>query len=389
MLALKSRFPESYGYLTSPLAVSPILLSLIFLFLYRHAASPDPFAFFFLLLTGLSFLFLLRLPRWVYYLYLLVSVIAVVAHMVFNISARSGIDDGSDRDEAVEIAALAFLRGENPWDGQTDLNLAITTGPSSILLAIPFVTLTGHINLLTFIFWIGFAASLLWGDVRRQNNTLLLLLVLFMFPETEFVTVLTWSLEELYYPLLLFLAAWWMTGRRWYFAVGLLLAFVVLVRLSYVFAVAGFLLWFTFQTDSPLKPLLKVGAGVAAGAIGILLPFALVGGQNFWARNFLTIALGAASGGGAENVLFNQIQAVGELIPGPARVIYTAGVIGLILVVAAFLARHLRLSHPFWHVSLGALLAHTILFSPGNQADYILTIVIPTFFAVAFSETPA
>ncbi|MEK7325423.1 MAG: hypothetical protein AAB217_09240, partial [Chloroflexota bacterium] len=247
----------------------------------------------------------------------------------------------------------------------------------------------GHINLLTFVFWIGFAASLVWGDVRRQNNTLLLLLVLFMFPETEFVTVLTWSLEELYYPLLLFLAAWWMTGRRWYFAVGLLLAFVVLVRLSYVFAVAGFLLWYAFQADSPLKPLLKMGAGVVAGAVGILLPFALVGGQNFWARNFLTIALGAAGGGGAENVLFNQIQELGRLIPGPARIVYTAGVIGLILVAAAFLARRLRLSHPFWHVALGALLAHTLLFNSGTRADYILPIVLPTFFAVAFSETPA
>ncbi len=69
-----------------------------------------------------------------------VTVILLVLYPLAN-SGRLG--PGSDRDEALDQATTSLLRGEYPYYQVTYLNNPITPLPGALLLAAPFVALTG------------------------------------------------------------------------------------------------------------------------------------------------------------------------------------------------------------------------------------------------------
>jgi hypothetical protein len=376
------------SYLKARYSCSPLVLGFILLFLYRYAWTPNPHASAFILLAGLAALLLFRFPRWTYYVYAFGAMAIIAAYYVFHV-ANGRDNPNSDRDEAVVIACSALLRGENPWNHLTGLNNPLTTGPSSILIAIPSVALTKHVNVLAFAFWICFFGVLLIGDIVRRNDSFLLLFVLFMFPDTGFGYTMFWANEELYYPLLLFPLSLWMSKRHWFFGCGLLLSIIILGRLSYVFGVAGFMLWFICSTSNPIRPLLRMGLGLLVGMSCILAPFLIIGGQEFIERNFLYNALAIRSTATWSNPVFRVIADVTALA-GDKWTSALGSVLALVILSTVTVTmRTTGTRHPFWHVALGGFLAHTIVFAPGTDYlnCYILTIMIPAFLGIAFSES--
>jgi hypothetical protein len=113
---------------------------------------------------------LLGLPRFVLYVGILILLIAHVFFYTQEIS-RYDQDEYSTRDDAAEMTTRAFLQGKNPWNHVSELGVSATTGPASILLAIPFVAAFGEINWMSFLFWVLMFAVLLIGDIREENDS--------------------------------------------------------------------------------------------------------------------------------------------------------------------------------------------------------------------------
>ncbi len=356
---------------------------MLFLLLVRFAYEPPPENALFSYLIALSALLVLRLPRWGIYGVLALSFIVMAGVIVFGIS-NGAVDATSDRDEGVEIAAAALLGGDNAWNERTMLDGEIATGPTSILLAIPSVALTGTVNPLTYVFWLCMLAILLYGDAQKRNGSFLLLFLLFLMPETLFLHTMNWSLEELYYPTLLFPVLWWTARRRLDLVTGVIAASILLVRPSYAFPLIGFVLWSLLHQKSSWISLLKMGVSTAAATVVILLPFLFVGGADFFKHNFWRHAVARHGFGATHNVVLDQIATWRALFPD-SRLFDLFVIAGLLGIVSVIL-RRIPLRHPFWHMALGALLAHTIAFTPKHPKDYMLTVVIPAFFAVAFRD---
>lgn len=92
-----------------------------------------------------------KLPRIVYYL--AISIVLIIHLFYFTqIISNLNQDQYSSRDDAVELTTKAFISGENPWNNVPELDVPATTGPASILFALPTVLLFGKINYLTFVF---------------------------------------------------------------------------------------------------------------------------------------------------------------------------------------------------------------------------------------------
>ena len=231
--------PESSEYLQAPVAHAGLAALLLSVAVYGIAtdAHPYPYAGYVALLAAAILLaFLLQRPRWIVYGLLLTALcIRVIAFV--HIVANRAQDKVSTRDAAVEMTAQALMRGENAWN--VDLGVEVTTGPTSILLALPFVSLFGQINWLSFLFWAVLLGVLLGLDTYYRNNswpTLALMILLGLF---DIEHTMYWSLEELYYPVLYLALAYLLTTReRWGWA-GALLAASILSRPSYCFLVLG------------------------------------------------------------------------------------------------------------------------------------------------------
>ncbi|MCX7009537.1 MAG: hypothetical protein NTY53_20215 [Kiritimatiellaeota bacterium] len=204
---LRSRFPAHAAYLETAAQLTPLCALLMLLYAFDHLKATGPDG---VILTGLlavAAMHLLRLPRWFTYVLVASGLLCFFCYHVF-VDAQGPQDAFSDRNEAVENAARAMLQGTNPWNARSVLGLPITTGPSSILLAVPSVKLTGRINLLTFSFWALFLGLLLAGDLLRRNGSFVLLGLLVLLPWTGVLHTLHWSLDELYYAVILLPVLW-------------------------------------------------------------------------------------------------------------------------------------------------------------------------------------
>jgi hypothetical protein len=327
-----------------------------------------------------------RPPRGLFYA--LVALVLLV-HVFFYTQRISRLDqDGiSNRDDAVELTAQALLRLENPWSNVPELGMRATSGPASILFAVPFVLVFNDINWLAALFWLLLFLFLLWGDLTRRNHTFPLLVLLFVLGFLGFTHTLFWSLEELYFPFLFIALGYICTTRGRLYLTGAFLGAAVMFRLNYAFIVLGYLVWYYLNINNSWKHQLKMIAGMGIAVVLILAPFVLVGGQEFWTENAIVYALNMS--GNSEwpsvNIFFRGLNFLTRQIGEGAMRFVKLGLVVALQVFFSFQLRRLR--QPFFHLTLAAFLALTIAwFPPHVPKDYQLFIVIPAFMAVAYTS---
>jgi hypothetical protein len=366
-----------------------LVLSLIDISVTRKSAYNGlPDSYFSLLIYGVGLCLItliFRLPRWTFY----ISVFLILAlHLYFftQVLAKGDQDDISIRDDAVELTTQAFLRGENPWNHVPQLDVGATTGPAGILLAIPLVLAFGEINWLAFFFWILFFLILLAGDLQTRNSAFPVLALIFVIGVGGFNHTLFWSLDELYFAMLIFPLAWWSVTRQHDILTGILLALPPLFRINYAFLLMGFILWFLFKEGVQLRRLAKMALGAFVTAGIILLPFLLVGGKEFLQSNPLTMSFAfiKTSIWPANNVFFRFLNYLSRNLGSMPMQVIKLGLTTIVMLVIAGLFR--KSPHPFWHLAAAGLLAHTIVWFSRPALDYQLMFIAPAFMAVAFTS---
>jgi hypothetical protein len=326
---------------------------------------------------------LFKLPRIVYYL--AISLVLII-HLFYFTQFISNLDQDqfSTRDDAVELSTRALINGENPWNNVPDLDVPATTGPASILFALPSVLIFGKINILTFVFWIVFFLILLFGDIGKENNTFPILVMLFVIGIFEFSHSLFWSLDELYFPFALIPIAVWGARRKRWILVGIILSSTIFFRLNYIFVVIGFLLWFLFNEEYQLSDLWKIGLGAVIAGVIILLPFIIVGGQDFLNHNPFIFALSIVDSVSLpnNNIFYQGLNYIGNILGFRVlQILKLVFILGVMLLIAVRL-RNIR--HPYWHVTAGAFLAQSIAWvSLQFPKDYALFFVLPVFLAIS------
>jgi hypothetical protein len=379
-------------YLKSRKLPIAVLLMLSFGLLYQSITGMGirdaPVAYlrysFYGLLLVLALL-VFRSPRWA--IYSAITLVLII-HLYFytQIISKLDHDAASTRDNAVEMTTKAFLRGENPWNHVSELGVPATTGPASILLAIPFLLIFGEINWLAFLFWILVFLILFSGEFRERNSAFPFLSLLFLTGLFGFTHTLYWSLEELYFGYIFIPLAFWSVNQQRLFLAGALLAIAVLIRLNYVFVVLAFLLWYI--STSSFKPinLLKLGLGAVIASLAVLVPFILVGGKEFWAHNpFISaLSMSGSETWPSNNIFFRGLNFLGRNLDQWSMRIIKLGIISGSILIAAILLKNIQ--HPFWTITVAAFLTQTVAWFSRLPADYVLMIVLPAFIAIAFTS---
>ena len=336
--------------------------------------------------VGLISLFF-KFPRWIFYAVLLLM---ALVHITFftQVISKLDHDEFSTRDAAVEMTTQALLLGNNPWNNVSELGVAATTGPASILLAIPVVLVFGEINWLALLFWCIFFVILLVDDIQEMNNTFPVLIMLFVIGLLGFTHTLYWSLEEFYFPYLFIMFAYWSIIKSRHMLAGFLLAVAVLIRLNYIFIIIAFLLWYGTYKKFITKDFIKIGIGSMIAAIIIITPFILIGDTDFVNYNpFRTaFALSNLAEWPANNLFYQLLNFLGRNVSETwLRIIKLLVVVGLLTIASRYLR---KLPHPFVHITIAAFLTVTVAWiSPDLPNDYILLIAIPAFIAVSLLKS--
>jgi hypothetical protein len=378
---LRARYPVEFDYLAQPFELDGffglLLLLLVYTFFNAGGREAD------IALGGvvIAAMAALRVPRGVVYAAILLGVLWWVSDYVF-IYAHGGQDKGADRDDAVEIGARALGAGKNPWHKHSILGLPITTGPTSLLLALPFVALSNSIDALTFAFWALFLVLLALGDVRTQNRTFPFLAGFLLLPFSGFSHTLFWALDELYYGAILVAALWLLMESQRLFLAGALAGLIALGRLSYSFGLLAFGIWWLLARRPRPREILRLFFGGVAVAVALLVTFRLAAGKGIWRENFLHNLPQEPLVTGS-NALATALAGLLARLGGSVWVA-TLMVIALIIPISIAL-RHER--QPFLLFGIGMLLAHTIAFAPGQPLDYMLAVLIPGMYAVAYGTT--
>lgn len=371
--------PQHQHYLGQAAFLPPLatVLAVLYFFTYFKAGPPAG-----VILCGLVIiisLIVLRIPRWAFYIVVVCGMLTFVAWAVF-VDANGRQDAGCDRDDGVEIAATAVLHGSNPWSHRSILDLPITTGPTSILMALPFVGTLGKINGLTFIMWGSFIALLALADIRQRNNTFFTAFILLCFPWFGFLHTLHWSLDELYYAAVLSPLLWLAFSRDKLILAGVVGAAMAFSRLSYAPAVIATGLWWVLRERPSFRRLIRVVLGGLGYAIAVVGFFWMVGGHEFLNQNFWKNSqMGSVRD--SSNLVSSVLSSVLEALPKG-----TLGSTMLVLAITAFAALVMRrLQHPFYHMAVASVLAHTLAFSPRYSMDYQLIFLIPSLYGLCFS----
>jgi len=385
---LRHMFRSLWGKLSSPhqrylhetAFMTPTASVLCLLFFYTYFKATPPAGW---ILCGLVFLvglLAVKTPRWAWYSAAVCGILLFLAWATF-VDANGGHDAASDRDDAVEIAATAVLNGTNPWSQRSILGLPITTGPTSVLMAVPVMAVFGGINVMTFAIWGMFILLLAFADIRHRNNTFFTACLLLFFPWFGFRHSLHWSLDELYFAAILSPLLWLALSRKKLVIAGGIGGAMALARLSYAPAVIAVGFWWILKERPPVKHLLRVAIGGSSYVLGMLGVFWLIGGHEFLEKNFWRNSkMGALHN--ESNPVSSTLSSALEALP-KGTVGSTALVLGITL-LASFAMR--RLPHPFYHMAVASVLAHTIAFSPGYPMDYQLIFLIPALYGLCFSK---
>lgn len=352
-------------YFTSPVENFSLIALFICFNIYQIATIEYPYPYAVIVATSVilsSIAFLCRVSRWKVYTILLVAV--VLRMFIFVHIVATGENDAQGvRDLHVEITTQSLLRGNNAWNAQ--IGGDVTTGPTSILLAVPFVILFGNINWLSTIFWILVFITTIVFDVQHQNNTWPIVAMVCILGLFDIEHTMYWALEELYYPFLYLVLAYLLVGRKHWWVIGGLLAAAVLTRTSYTIVVTGFGLWLYFRSPLTARDVLKTAAGFIITSIILVLPFIIVGGPDVFITNPWATALRLSGHTWPEsNFLFHILNQVNANVGSETMRYIKIGLVLVILVGTAWILRRAGLDHPFWHMAIAGLLAHLQFSSP-------------------------
>ncbi len=131
------------------------------------------------------------------------------------------------------------------------------------------------------------------------------------------------------------------------------------------------------------------GLGFVLGSILILLPFVVVGGKDFWVNNPWQLAFDFSGSSWPDtNFIFRALNQFSVEI-GDSAMRWVKLVLTLSILVGVAGALHrIKVQHPFWHIALGAFLAHTLVWLPGQHSeDYALAYILPSFLAIASTRS--
>lgn len=374
-------------YLRSPMSSSMFAMASVFLVWGTYELLSRPLSYHGQAILVLSLLALVvgisKRSRWVLYAIL---AIALGVHLFewVHIIANGVQDIHSTRDAAVEVTTQALLDGENAWN--RDPGVVATTGPVSILAALPFVAVFQEINWLSYIFWIGFFSVALAFDLQRRNGTWPLIVAGFMTGVLGIEHTLFWSLEELYYPIVYLALGYVFVRRRSWYIVGGLLALALLTRLNYAFPVMGFMVWLWFSHRPDLNTMGKLAVGGTSASLLVLAPFVLIGGEEFWAKNPWSIALefSTETAWGGDNLIYALMESASASVP--TIIVQALKVLVPVAILIEFSGRwkETALHHPFWHIAIASFLVHAFIWPrPTLYEDYGLMFVLPLLLGLA------
>jgi hypothetical protein len=209
---------------------------------------------------------------------ILVLGLAAVFAVVYPLETAGRFSLGSDRDEALNIAARRLLAGEYPYYERTHLGGAITPLPGAILLSLPFVLLgnSAYQNL----FWL---LVFLYATTRyledRASALVLFYLALALSPaiQYEFISGGDVLSNAIYVTVLAFLVmrayAAGVGARAWQVGGCLLLGLGLASRPNFFLLLP--LLFALLWRQSGLRAALA-GCGLAAlASLAVILPFYL------------------------------------------------------------------------------------------------------------------
>ena len=143
--------------------------------------------------------------------------------------------------------------------------------------------------------------------------------------------------------------------------------------------------WWLIKNGWNLKNNLKILLGFIVGSISILLPFFVISGDNILKNNYILNSFLRNTEG--NNKLFTFITGMGEVFGNKAELIFINTIVIGFISLFSIAAKNHCLNNPFWNISFASLLAFTVSFIPVFSADYILSLVIPLFYAIAFTPT--
>ncbi len=329
-------------------------------------------------------------PRWTVYLALAFAFVLVTSDR--SEAARGPHDRQSDRDEAAEQATTRFLHRQNPWLLRTSLGNQITSGPGTVVLALPWVAASGQIDGLTFLFWLTMAALFLAGDLRQHNGAFPTLVLLYLIGELNLSAGQYWSHEELAYGVPFMALAWYATTRRWFVTAGALAAYAVAIRLSYAYVGLGLLAWLVCERRATWRELARLAAGgLATLATLFVLFFIVLRQQLFVDGPFAIAAAKAAQAWPPDNFLYVWLSATIGRLPARVGTWVRTLLVAIALFVPAWRLRNRPAGHPFWYMAGGHLAAFALVAAVSGRFanDYVMPLVLLGFLGVAFSTTAA
>lgn len=198
-----------------------------------------------------------------------------------------------DRDDALYQSTINFLNGRYPYAELTFRHHVIHSGPSSILLSLPFVKLFNNIQVVSALA-ILFLAAYLWKYAERFSTAPVLSLALTVMVLTPFANFNFWECgEELLYGLpFLYLSVIIFFNKRIKrdfiksIVIGILLGISALVRITYVFPISvilGFIL-----VNKGIKNFISAVIAFIFAFLVICLPFAVMDYKHFIPHILLT-----------------------------------------------------------------------------------------------------
>lgn len=210
---------------------------------------------------------------------------------------------------------------------------------------------------------------------------------MFLLPFFKFQQTILYSLEEIYFALLLFPVLWVMLKKQLLFFSGIMFSIIILNRLSYVFLCAGLFFWWIIQNKYETKNYLKIVLGFIGGSLFILTPFIIVSGKSFFETNFVINSFIDTTYLKGNNPVMTYIQGMIPLINKWTGKIILSVIILILIFLFSFILSKNNEANPFWNISFAALLIFTVLFTPlYSSGDYILSVIIPLFFAISFNS---
>lgn len=202
------------------------------------------------------------------------------------------LNSEGDRDDALYLGVISLIDGQYPYEGLlTFRGHAIISGPSSILLSLPFVKLFNSIQVVStavilflIIYLWKYAEKISKIPILSLSTTILILTPFSNFDFWESGEELIYGLPFLYLAVIVFFSEKIKKDSVKAILIGAFLGVSLMVRMSYIFPAAVVL--FFVSLNKGIKKSLLAGLSFLSTVILICLPFIAMDNKHF-TRHFL------------------------------------------------------------------------------------------------------